>query len=81
MILAGYGHLNAVSAVLGDFQLTERETEILKLLVDGFSYKSIAAKCTISTGTVNSHISHIYEKLQVNSMAGAVSVALREGLV
>ena len=64
-----------------DFQLTERETEILKLLVDGFSYKSIAAKCDISSGTVNTHISHIYEKLQVNSMASAVSVALREGLV
>ncbi len=64
-----------------DFDLTERETEILKLLVDGFSYKSIAAKCNISHGTVNTHISHIYEKLQVNSMASAVSLALREGLV
>lgn len=64
-----------------DFHLTERELEILKLLVDGFNYKSIAAKCNISTGTVNSHISHIYEKLQVNSMASAVSLALREGLV
>ena len=64
-----------------DFHLTEREVEILKLLVDGFSYKMIAAKCGISYATVNTHVSHIYEKLQVKSVASAVSLAVREGLV
>ena len=64
-----------------DFQLTEREVEILKLLVDGYSYKMIAAKCAISYATVNTHVSHIYEKLQVKSVASAVNVAIREGLV
>jgi DNA-binding NarL/FixJ family response regulator len=64
-----------------DFQLTERETQILKLLVDGYSYKLIAQQCGISIGTVNTHVSHIYEKLQVKSAASAVSMALREGLV
>jgi DNA-binding NarL/FixJ family response regulator len=64
-----------------DFQLTEREVQILKLLVEGFSYKMIAAECSISYATVNTHVSHIYDKLQVKSVASAVSVAIREGLV
>ena len=64
-----------------DFNLTDREVEILKLLVDGFSYKMIAEKCGITYATVNTHVSHIYEKLQVKSVAGAVSLAVREGLV
>ncbi|MBL7952393.1 MAG: response regulator transcription factor [Flavobacteriales bacterium] len=64
-----------------DFKLTDRETEILKLLVDGYSYKRIAAKCDIGYATVNTHVNHIYEKLKVNSATAAVSLALREGLV
>lgn len=61
--------------------LTKRENEILNLLVEGYSYKMIAEKCFISYPTVNKHISNIYGKLQVNSVAAAVSKALREGLV
>lgn len=66
--------------VSNDF-LTSREKEILNLLVDGFSYKMIASECNISYATVNKHISNIYSKLQVNSVAAAVSKALKEGLV
>ena len=64
-----------------EFHLSSRELQVLRLLVDGYSYKLIAEQCNISIGTVNSHVSHIYEKLQVKSAASAVSVALREGLV
>ena len=63
------------------FNLTGREKEILNLLVDGYSYKMIADKCHISYATVNKHISNIYAKLQVNSVASAVSKAIKEGLV
>lgn len=63
------------------FELTKREQEILNLLVKGYSYKMIADECFISYPTVNTHISNIYSKLQVNSVSGAVSIALREGLV
>ena len=63
------------------FNLTSREKEILNLLVDGYSYKMIADKCHISYATVNKHISNIYAKLQVNSVASAVSKAIKEGLV
>lgn len=61
--------------------LTGREKEILNFLVDGYSYKMIADKCYISYATVNKHISNIYSKLQVNSVASAVSKAIKEGLV
>ena len=64
-----------------DFQLSERELEILKLLAEGYSYKIIAARCNISYATVNTHVSHIYEKLQVKGVASAVNLAVREGLI
>ena len=60
--------------------LSTREHEILKLLVEGYSYKMIATDCFISLDTVRSHIKHIYEKLHVRSSTEAVSKALREGL-
>lgn len=50
----------------------------LRYLVDGFSYKMIAEKCAVSYATVNTHVSHIYQKLQVKSVAGAVSLAVQE---
>jgi DNA-binding NarL/FixJ family response regulator len=64
-----------------DVKLTPREKEVLKLLVEGYSYKMIGEKCFVTYATVNKHITNIYKKLQVNSVAAAVSKALREGLV
>jgi DNA-binding NarL/FixJ family response regulator len=52
-----------------EFKLTKREKEILQLLIDGLSYKEIAAKCFISPETLNSHIKNIYQKLNVHSRA------------
>ncbi|MBI1805053.1 MAG: response regulator transcription factor [Ignavibacteria bacterium] len=62
------------------FQLTDRENEILRCLVDGLSDKRIADKLFISPQTVHSHIKNIYEKLQVHSKSEAVSKALRSKL-
>lgn len=61
--------------------LTEREREILALLVKGNSYKMIAAACTISIDTVRSHIKNIYEKLHVHSQTEAVAKAIQQRLV
>jgi two-component system, NarL family, response regulator LiaR len=61
--------------------LSERENDILKCLVNGDSYKMIAANCFISMGTVRSHINNIYKKLHVNSKSEAVVKALRDKLV
>jgi DNA-binding NarL/FixJ family response regulator len=80
-VLKIFAQRGGVSSRTTEFHLTEREVEILRFLVDGFSYKMIAEKCGISYATVNTHVSHIYEKLQVKSVAGAVSLAVREGLV
>lgn len=64
-----------------NFDLSERELEILGCLVQGMSYKMIAEKCFISTNTVNAHIRKIYEKLQVHSGPAAVAKALEKKLV
>ena len=64
-----------------DFKLTARETEILSLLVQGLSYKMIASRCFVSLPTVNSHVQHIYEKLQVNTAVEAVTKAIGNKIV
>ena len=56
-----------------DNPLSVRETEVLKLLADGLSYKMIADKLFLSFNTVNSHVKHIYEKLHVSSMGEAIA--------
>jgi len=61
--------------------LTQQETELLKLIVDGHSYKTAAAKLEISTSTVSFHLQNIYSKLQVHSKTEAVAKALRDKLV
>ncbi|MEI7662701.1 MAG: response regulator transcription factor [Bacteroidota bacterium] len=63
------------------YALSPRETDILKCLVNGDSYKMIAEACFISIGTVRSHINSIYHKLHVNSKSEAVIKALKERLV
>lgn len=64
-----------------DYNLSERELQIIKGLVSGYSYKAIAAELFISIDTVRSHIRRIYEKLHVNSKTEAVLKAINEGLV
>lgn len=64
-----------------EFDLTKREQEILTLLVQGYSYNKISEKCFISYSTVNSHISHIYEKLHVKTGTEAVAIAIQRKIV
>lgn len=61
--------------------LSDREKEILECLVQGMSYKMIAAECKISTDTVRHHIRHIYEKLHVHSKSEAVVKAMKGKMV
>lgn len=64
-----------------DYRLTEQETRILKLIVDGHHYKTAAYELEISTSTVSFHLKNIYEKLHVHSKTEAVAKALRENIV
>ena len=63
------------------FALTSREQDVLRGLTTGLAYKQIAAELDISLDTVRTHVRRIYGKLQVHSVAEAVTRALREGLV
>lgn len=64
-----------------DYSLTQREKDVLALLVEGNSYKMIADKLEIGFETVRSHIKKIYDKLHVQTMTEAVSKTLREKLL
>ncbi len=63
-----------------DYGLTERETDVLRLLTEGKSYKMIADQLNISFNTVNSHLKKVYEKLQVHSAGEAVAKSLKDKL-
>jgi DNA-binding NarL/FixJ family response regulator len=63
------------------FNLTEREQEILKLLVQGLQYKEIGNQLDISANTAKKHVLNIYSKLHVNSKAQALALAYEKGLI
>ena len=63
-----------------DYQLSEREKELLKLMVEGHNYKAIAEKAFISYETVRTHVKHIYKKLHVASRSEAIMKAIQQGL-
>jgi NarL family two-component system response regulator LiaR len=61
--------------------LTERERDVLALLVEGLNNTQIADKLVVSPSTIKSHVSHILAKLGVASRTEAAAFALRHGLV
>jgi len=61
--------------------LTPREIEVLKAMVEGLDYKEIAEKLIVSPNTVRNQISSIYQKLHVTSKVDAVKIALKNKLV
>ncbi|AEV97779.1 DNA-binding response regulator [Niastella koreensis] len=64
-----------------DYKLTPKEKEVLVHIVDGLSYKMIAANMNISYETVRSHVKKIYEKLHVASLTEVVAKAINQQLV
>lgn len=61
--------------------LTQREYEVLKLVVDGLSNNEIAQELTISEHTAKAHVCNIIQKLVVDDRTQAAVKALKEGLV
>lgn len=64
-----------------DFGLTERERDVLQLMVDGLSNNGIAERLHVSPLTVKSHVSSILSKLNVTSRAEAVALATRRNVL
>lgn len=64
-----------------DYDLKPHELRLLKLLVEGHSYKSAAEKLNVSVNTISFHLKNIYDKLQVHSKSEAVAKALQQRLV
>jgi NarL family two-component system response regulator LiaR len=62
-------------------ELTERERDVLRCMVDGLNNNEIAEKLVISLGTVKFHVSNIFQKLGVDSRVEAVKAAIEQKLV
>src|SRR5919198_1758395 len=84
--LAGRAVETAARLASGEFWpgarqgLTHRESEVLSFMVTGMSNRGIAQRLVVGEETVKSHLRSIYRKLEVSDRAGAVAVALREGI-
>ncbi|MFH0702171.1 MAG: response regulator transcription factor [bacterium] len=64
-----------------DFNLSNREKEILKLIADGLSNKDISERLVLSLYTVKNHVSSIIQKLAVDDRTQAAIIALKENLI
>jgi len=81
-LLGFFSNKNVILVAPDDtnYLLSDREKELLKLMVEGHNYKDIAAKAFISYETVRTHVKHIYKKLHVASRSEAVMKAIQQGL-
>ncbi len=61
--------------------LTERERDVLALMIEGLSNTQIAGRLTVSPSTIKSHVSNILSKLGVASRTEAVTLALRNHII
>lgn len=73
-------HSTTQPVVHGD-ELTEREREVLALLVEGLSNQEIADRLFLGIGTVKFHVRNIYSKLGVDNRVAAVTLAMQRHLV
>ena len=69
------------AVVKKDYKLTQRENEVLKLLVEGKSNSEIASNLIVSTHTAKAHVCSILQKFHVDDRVQAAVKAVREGLV
>ncbi len=67
-----------VDSVAAEFQLSEREREIVGLIGRGYSANAVADKLVISPHTVNTHVQHIYAKLGIHKRAELIAYLHRD---
>lgn len=81
LVLGEYRRLAATPATGGDTpRLSERETEVLRLVAKGLTYKQIATRLTISIRTVQNHVQNTLGKLQLHNRTELVRYAIESGL-
>lgn len=81
-LMRGLGKMrNEFSSLPQPDPLTDRETEILRLMAGGYSNKEIAGALNVAEGTVKNHVSNILSKMGVRDRTRAVLKALEAGLI
>ena len=81
LVLGEYRRLAEPAAVDSDQpRLTDRETEVLRLVAKGLSYKQIAARLFLSHRTVQNHVQNTLRKLQLHNRVQLVRYAIEQGL-
>ncbi|GAA0850968.1 response regulator [Streptosporangium amethystogenes subsp. fukuiense] len=80
LVLGEYRRLAARSAPEATPRLTERETEVLRLVAKGLSYKQIAERLVLSHRTVQNHVQNTLNKLQLHNRVELARYAIEQGL-
>jgi DNA-binding NarL/FixJ family response regulator len=84
LVLGEYRRLSVAPVVAGSGpavpRLTERETEVLRLVAKGLSYKDIAERLVLSHRTVQNHVQNTLNKLQLHNRVELVRYAIEQGL-
>ena len=73
--------VHAATQPMASNELTERERDVLRLMVEGLNNAEIAERLVVSLSTVKYHVSNIFSKLTVESRVAAVKTAIQQRLV
>jgi DNA-binding NarL/FixJ family response regulator len=79
-VIREFTRVPRVSPPAGVSELTERELEVFRLIVEGLSNAEIGAQLFISDTTVKTHVTHVLQKLELRDRVQAVVMAYRTGL-
>jgi DNA-binding NarL/FixJ family response regulator len=80
LVLGEYQRLSSDAGPVGAPSLTDRETEMLRLVAKGFTYPQIAEQLVLSVRTVQNHVQNTLTKLQLHNKAQLVRYAIEHGL-
>jgi DNA-binding NarL/FixJ family response regulator len=80
LVLGEYRRLAAQPAPAEGPRLTDRETEVLRLVAKGLSYRQIAGRLVLSHRTVQNHVQNTLQKLQLHNRVELVRYAIEQGL-
>lgn len=80
LVLGEFRRMSTAGPVQDDVKLTERETEVLRLVAKGLTYKQIAERLFLSHRTVQNHVQNTLNKLQLHTRYELVRYALQKGL-